>query len=48
MVIKPDCTLRGGGYLNTWDLQEDLIRDYLDAKQSAGVDIVEVIDVLAP
>ncbi|PJX13556.1 aldolase [Halomonas sp. 141] len=37
-----DCTLRDGGYYNAWDFSEDLIREYLDAMQSAGVDIVEL------
>lgn len=37
-----DCTLRDGGYYNAWDFSEDLIHEYLDAMQSAGVDIVEL------
>ncbi|EHK61848.1 aldolase catalytic domain-containing protein [Halomonas sp. GFAJ-1] len=37
-----DCTLRDGGYYNAWDFSEQLIHEYLDAMQSAGVDIVEL------
>ena len=37
-----DCTLRDGGYYNSWDFSPDLIKKYLDAMQFAGVDIVEL------
>ena len=37
-----DCTLRDGGYYNAWDFSTDLIHQYLDAMQSAGVDVVEL------
>ena len=37
-----DCTLRDGGYYNAWDFSEDLIHEYLQAMQAAGVDIVEL------
>lgn len=37
-----DCTLRDGGYYNAWDFSENLIHEYLEAMQSAGVDIVEL------
>lgn len=37
-----DCTLRDGGYYNSWDFQSDLIQSYLDAVHCAGVDIVEL------
>lgn len=37
-----DCTLRDGGYYNAWDFSEELIHEYLDAMQAAGVDIVEL------
>ena len=37
-----DCTLRDGGYYNAWDFSEDLIHEYLEAMQAAGVDIVEL------
>lgn len=37
-----DCTLRDGGYYNAWDFSDDLIHQYLDAMQAAGVDVVEV------
>lgn len=37
-----DCTLRDGGYYNSWDFPRDVIEDYLKAMQSAGVDFVEL------
>lgn len=37
-----DCTLRDGGYYNAWDFSEKVIHQYLNAMQSAGVDIVEL------
>ena len=37
-----DCTLRDGGYYNSWDFPTDLINQYLEAMQAAGVDIVEL------
>lgn len=37
-----DCTLRDGGYYNSWDFPSDLINQYLEAMQAAGVDIVEL------
>lgn len=43
--MKPvflDCTLRDGGYYNTWDFSPELINDYLLAMQAADVNIVEL------
>lgn len=37
-----DCTLRDGGYYNAWDFSPELIRQYLDAMQAVGVDVVEL------
>lgn len=37
-----DCTLRDGGYYNAWNFSKSLIQKYLDAMQSAGIDIVEL------
>ncbi|WBE25070.1 aldolase catalytic domain-containing protein [Denitrificimonas caeni] len=37
-----DCTLRDGGYYNNWDFSSELIQQYLNAMQTAGVDIVEL------
>ena len=37
-----DCTLRDGGYYNSWDFPTDLINQYLEAMQAAGVDVVEL------
>lgn len=41
-MLLLDCTLRDGGYYNAWDFSEDLIHEYLEAMQTAGVDIVEL------
>ena len=42
MAFFLDCTLRDGGYYNAWDFSIDLIHQYLDAIQAAGVDVVEL------
>lgn len=41
-IIFLDCTLRDGGYYNSWDFSLDLIQSYLDAMQAVGVNIVEL------
>lgn len=42
MIKLLDCTLRDGGYYNSWDFPFDVIKQYLVAMQAAGVDIVEL------
>ena len=37
-----DCTLRDGGYYNSWNFPLDVTNKYLEAMSSAGVDIVEL------
>lgn len=37
-----DCTLRDGGYYTDWDFDDDLVTEYLDAVEAAGVDVVEI------
>ena len=37
-----DCTLRDGGYYNSWDFNDSLIHDYLLAMKAVGVDVVEL------
>jgi 4-hydroxy 2-oxovalerate aldolase len=37
-----DCTLRDGGYYNSWDFSIPLIEDYLLAMKAAQVDVVEL------
>lgn len=37
-----DCTLRDGGYYNSWDFPPDLIQSYLEAMKAAQVDVVEL------
>lgn len=41
-MIFLDCTLRDGGYYNSWNFTETLINEYLQAMQAAGVDYVEL------
>lgn len=40
--IVLDCTLRDGGYYNSWDFPVTLIEDYLLAMKAAQVDVVEL------
>lgn len=37
-----DCTLRDGGYYNSWDFSQEVIEEYLEAMAAAGVNIVEL------
>lgn len=37
-----DCTLRDGGYYNSWDFSQDLIEEYLLAMSEINVDFVEI------
>jgi 4-hydroxy 2-oxovalerate aldolase len=37
-----DCTLRDGGYYNSWDFSPELIQDYLEAMSALQVDFVEI------
>ncbi len=42
LQVLLDCTLRDGGYYNSWDFDHDLVQDYLFAVKDAGVDVVEL------
>lgn len=37
-----DCTLRDGGYYNSWDFDKSLIQDYLIAMDEISVDYIEL------
>ena len=37
-----DCTMRDGGYYNSWDFPKSVVEDYVGAMASAGVDIIEI------
>lgn len=37
-----DCTLRDGGYYNSWDFDRSLIQEYLYAMDAMAVDYVEL------
>jgi 4-hydroxy 2-oxovalerate aldolase len=41
-LVFLDCTLRDGGYYNSWDFDYDLVQEYIYAAHDAGVDIVEL------
>lgn len=42
MITFLDCTLRDGGYYNSWDFSMDLVEEYLEVMQASGVDVVEL------
>lgn len=37
-----DCTMRDGGYYNSWDFPKSIVERYIGAMSSAGVDIIEI------
>ncbi|MBH09532.1 MAG: hypothetical protein CMG74_04110 [Candidatus Marinimicrobia bacterium] len=37
-----DCTLRDGGYYNSWDFNQNIVQYYLTAVDAASVDVVEL------
>ena len=37
-----DCTLRDGGYYNSWNFDHDLVQSYIFAVNDAGVDVIEL------
>ena len=37
-----DCTLRDGGYYNSWNFPEDLVNDYLTAISQSGITDIEL------
>jgi len=37
-----DCTLRDGGYYNSWDFPVWVVKEYLEAMSASDVDVVEV------
>ena len=41
-IVFLDCTLRDGGYYNSWDFEHDLVQSYLYAIKDAGVNFVEI------
>jgi 4-hydroxy 2-oxovalerate aldolase len=42
MIKLLDCTLRDGGYYNTWDFEPVLVQSYLEAMVALRVDYVEI------
>jgi len=41
-IILLDCTLRDGGYYNSWDFSTELINDYLQVMSSISTNYVEL------
>jgi len=41
-VITLDCTLRDGGYYNSWDFDKETVSKYLRSIGSAGIDVIEI------
>lgn len=37
-----DCTLRDGGYYNSWDFPIDIVNDYLVAMREADINLIEI------
>ena len=35
-----DCTLRDGGYYNSWNFEEKTVRNYLECMQNLNMDFV--------
>ena len=42
LPVLLDCTLRDGGYYNSWNFDHNLIQEYIFAVKDAGVDIIEL------
>lgn len=41
-LITLDCTLRDGGYYNSWDFDPKIVSRYLQSIGSAGIDVIEI------
>ena len=41
-IVSLDCTLRDGGYYNSWDFSPQIVSDYLIAMANLKVDFVEI------
>lgn len=41
-ITTLDCTLRDGGYYNSWNFPEKIIHEYLESVSAAGIHIVEL------
>ena len=41
-VVVLDCTLRDGGYYNSWDFEAEVVENYLCAMAAAQIDYVEL------
>ena len=41
-IVTVDCTLRDGGYYNSWDFPPEIVQRYIDAMAAAKIDFVEI------
>ncbi|ENX56506.1 hypothetical protein F885_03889 [Acinetobacter higginsii] len=41
-LVFLDCTLRDGGYYNSWNFSQPLIQQYLEAMSTAGINVIEL------
>ena len=41
-IYHLDCTLRDGGYYNSWNFSDELVQDYINCMSKSKVDVVEI------
>lgn len=41
-MIMLDCTMRDGGYYNSWDFNINTVQKYMESMEKAGVDVIEL------
>ncbi|HAL45838.1 MAG TPA: pyruvate carboxyltransferase, partial [Phycisphaerales bacterium] len=41
-LILLDCTLRDGGYYNSWDFDKEIVNRYLHSIATAGINVIEI------
>ena len=41
-INQLDCTLRDGGYYNSWNFSDDLVQDYLNTMAKSKIEYVEI------
>ena len=41
-INQLDCTLRDGGYYNSWNFSDDLVQEYLNTMAKSKIEYVEI------
>ena len=41
-IFHIDCTLRDGGYYNSWHFEKDLVSKYLECMNKLNIDFIEL------